>query len=105
MKFDYQALIDQLKTLFIGTYAEKWPVVMDAVVTYISDAEERLTLLAENFIEEKDTEFLSNRLSEEKFLLWSQIRSFEVLAEATAEKLANDAVLLIGTTITGLTSE
>lgn len=102
MNFNYQLILSQLSALLLGVYTERWPVVTEAALNYFKDAEERLTNLANDYIERKDKEFLNNRLAEEKFLLWSQIRSFEVLAEATAEKLANDAVAIVMEIINGL---
>lgn len=104
--FNYQEILAKLVTILTGVYADKWPVVKDASIQYLTDAEERLSDLAKAYTTgDANKDFVLERLSEEKFLLWSQIRSFEVLAEATAEKLANDVIAEVLSIIHGLVPE
>lgn len=65
------------------------PFIIEAVDTYIKNAEERFSSLLSNLSENGDISFLLARLKDEKDILESEVLSFLVIGKGAAQDIIN----------------
>lgn len=87
-----QKLLAETKTQLLKLATEavgEVPAVLEAVDSYIANAQSRMTSLLSNFAEGGDVKFLLDRLQEEKDILQSEVLSFIVIGKGIAQNIIN----------------
>lgn len=79
---------DQLLKLAAETVGEV-PAVVEAVNSYIANAQSRMTSLLGYMAGGGDVKFLLDRLQEEKDILQSEVLSFIVISKGIAQNIIN----------------
>ena len=82
-------LLSKTKTALLGMVTTEKPLVLDAVNSYIGNAEDRFSALLSNVAEGGDVKFLLERLKEEKDILESEVLSFVVIGKGVAQDIIN----------------
>lgn len=99
LTFDYNKLLfdieAQLKQLAISNV----PAITNATQTYLNDATERLTTLANTYAEDQDNDFLELKLKEESPIFENILASYEIMGEQVAEDAKQQTLQTILTTI------
>ncbi|HEY9340755.1 MAG TPA: hypothetical protein VIQ23_04190 [Hanamia sp.] len=84
-----QKLLAQTKSALLEIVTTDTPLVIDAVDSYISNAETRMSSLLQNLSEGGDVKFLLDRLREEKDILRTEVLSFIVIGKGVAQNVIN----------------
>lgn len=82
-------LLAETKNALLNLVTNDAPQVIEAVDSYIANAEGRLTALMTSVAEGSTIDFLLARLSEEKDILESEVLSFVVIGKGIAENVIN----------------
>jgi hypothetical protein len=82
-------LLAETKNALLDLVTNDAPRVVEAVDSYIANAEGRLTALMTSVAEGSTIDFLLARLSEEKDILESEVLSFVVIGKGIAENVIN----------------
>ena len=84
-----QDVLTETKTTLLSILTERTPQVVEAVDSYIANAQTRLTSLLSHLADGGDVRFLLDRLQEEKDILYSEILSFVVIGKGIAQDVIN----------------
>lgn len=95
INFDIKKLLADIKDVLLAAVVVDTPVIVDAVTSYVSNAESRLTSLIENMYHGGSAKFLLDRLAEEKDIMLTQLLSFEVMGKQIAQTVINNAQNII----------
>lgn len=82
-------LLTETKNVLLGIIDVEKPQVVEAVNSYIQNAEQRMVSLLENLAQNGDVKFLLERLAEEKDILFSEVLSFVVIGKSVAQEAIN----------------
>ena len=84
-----QDLLAQTKTALLEIVTVNTPQVIEAVDSYISNAESRMSSLLQNLAEGGDVKFLIDRLKEEKDILRTEVLSFITIGKVILQNVLN----------------
>lgn len=82
-------LLTKTKTALLEIVNTDTPLVLDAVNSYVGNAETRFSDLLSHLADGGDVKFLLDRLQEEKDILTSEVLSFIVIGKGVAQNVIN----------------
>ncbi len=96
MTFDPKELLNQFKTQLEAIAISHIPEVLEATQSYLDDATERLTELAEG---DFDADYIKDRLAEEGDIFKEELISYEVFGEMIAKDEQDSTIATIISTL------
>lgn len=92
MQIDFTSIFNQLLTIGKDAVLDNLSQLEERGVGYVKNLIDRLSLVVEDYQERKDWDFVKARIENEGKLFVSELRSLEVLEEATAERILNNII-------------
>lgn len=93
---EIKPLIDKMKIGFQVAYTTNYPQIAAAGLSYVTNAEDRLTTLATARMNgDLTADEVMDKLSEEKGIFMSELESFEVIGASIAQEIINNAQQII----------
>lgn len=106
IKDEIQPFLDKIKAGLETAYATNYPQILNAGVSYVTNAKDRLTTAAEARMNGQLTaQELMDLLGEEKNIFMSELESFEVLGAGIAQEEINNAQQIVIDAVTDLISK
>ena len=101
MNFDPKELLNQFKTQLEAIAIDHIPVVLEATQSYLDEATDRLTQLAEGDFE---SDYIKDRLAEEGDIFKEELISYEVFGEMIAKDAQDSTIATIISTLLTIVS-
>ena len=92
MQINFTAILNDLLAIGKDAVIDNLGTLEKDGVEYVTNLIDRLQLVANDYKERSDRNFAKERIKEEGDIFLAELRSLEVLEEATAERVLNNVI-------------
>lgn len=92
MQINFTAILNDLLAIGKDAVIDNLGTLEKDGVEYVTNLIDRLQLVANDYKERSDWNFAKERIKEEGDIFLAELRSLEVLEEATAERVLNNVI-------------